>query len=158
LQLGRFQIHREPLDLRALVEERVAMAPPLALGQRILLGGDIPVHVMADRIRVSQVVAHLISNAVKFSPEGGDIEVDVSQRARVGTVSVRDHGIGIPLCSQAHIFERFYRAHADTPQDRGGTGLGLHLSREIVVLHGGFMWFESTEGVGSTFSLSLPPR
>jgi signal transduction histidine kinase len=71
-------------------------------------------------------------------------------------VWVRDHGLGIPADRRARIFERYYRAHAGTPHDYGGLGVGLDLSREIVARHGGRIWFESEEGHGSTFSFSLP--
>jgi signal transduction histidine kinase len=68
---------------------------------------------------------------------------------------VRDHGVGIPRDKQDRIFERFYRAHTDTPHDYGGMGVGLYISREIVRQQGGRMWFESEEGGGSKFCFSL---
>ena len=71
-------------------------------------------------------------------------------------VSVTDHGLGIPLDRQERIFERYYRAHAGTPEDYGGLGLSLDMSREIVTRHGGRIWFESTPGQGSTFHFALP--
>jgi len=69
---------------------------------------------------------------------------------------VKDHGVGIPRDKQRHIFERFYRAHAGTPYDYGGLGIGLFVAHEIVERHGGHLWFESEEGLGSTFSFTLP--
>jgi signal transduction histidine kinase len=71
-------------------------------------------------------------------------------------VSVADEGVGIPIERQAQIFERYYRAHAGTPQDYGGLGLGLEMSREVVERQGGRMWFESNPGAGSTFHFGLP--
>jgi signal transduction histidine kinase len=154
LQLGRFVIHREAVDLGELVAGAVAKAasPP----GRIRVRAGAPVLVSADRLRISQVVTNLLSNAIKFSPDGADVEIDVERRAGEAVVSVRDHGVGIPARSRARVFERFFRAHADTPYDFGGIGLGLYLSKEFVASHGGRIWFESTEGVGSTFSFSLP--
>lgn len=156
LQLGSFVIHREPVALRELARSTIAKATLLAPRHRVILRRGARVTVMADRRRISQVLANLLSNAVKFSPGGGDVEVEVIRTAHEAIMSVRDHGIGIPRQGQAHIFERFYRAHADTPDDRGGTGLGLYLSNEFIASHGGRMWFESAEGAGSTFSFSLP--
>jgi signal transduction histidine kinase len=154
LQLGRFVIHRELLDLGELVAGAIAKtaSPP----GRIRVRARTPVVVSADRLRISQVLANLLSNAIKFSPDGGDIEIELDRRAGEAVVSVRDHGIGIPTRSQSRVFERFFRAHADTPYDFGGIGLGLYLSKEFVASHGGRIWFHSTEGVGSTFSFSLP--
>lgn len=74
-------------------------------------------------------------------------------------VSVADRGVGIPAERQAQLFQRYYRAHAGTPQDYGGLGLGLEMAREVVERHGGRMWFESAPGAGSTFHFALPaPR
>ncbi len=97
-----------------------------------------------------------MSNAIRHSPDGGDVEIDVSRGPRGAIVSVRDHGVGISRRAQTRMFEPFHRPHADTPNDRGGLGLGLYLSGEFVAAHGGRMWFESVEGSGSTFSFSLP--
>jgi PAS domain S-box-containing protein len=156
LQLGRFVIHREPLDLREVVEQVVARSTARERRLHVVLREGAAVPLSADRARISQVLVHLLSNTVRYSPAGADVEVEVREGAREAVVSVRDHGIGIPHGRQSRIFERFYRAHADTPQDRGGMGLGLYLAKQFVVAHGGRMWFESTEGVGSTFSFSLP--
>jgi signal transduction histidine kinase len=111
---------------------------------------------MGDRDRIARVVHSLLDNAVRFSPRGGAIEVRVERGELEARVSVADHGLGIPLDRQARIFERYYRAHAGTPEDYGGLGLSLDLSREIVTRHGGRIWFESTPGEGSTFHFSLP--
>jgi signal transduction histidine kinase len=155
LQLGRFVVHREDLDLRELVRRVIARAPP-QIRERVVLRADAAVTVSADRLRISQVVANLLSNAVKYSQNGGDVVVAITRDDGQAVVSVRDAGIGIPCRRQRRVFERFYRAHADTPCDRGSIGLGLYLSREFVVSHGGRIWFESIEGQGSTFSFSLP--
>lgn len=115
-----------------------------------------PVTVRADRTHLEQVVQRLLDNAVRYSPGGGRVTVRVAQHDAHARLSVTDEGVGIPAAKQGRIFQRFYRAHTDTPYDYGGLGIGLSLSREIVSLHGGRMDFESTEGVGSTFRLELP--
>lgn len=146
----------EPFDLGSLAAEAVdgvrATAPSHDL--RLAVAGPAPV--VADRDRISRVLASLLDNAVRFSPTGGAVDVAVAARDGEATVSVRDHGVGIPADRQAQVFERYYRAHAGTPHDYGGLGLGLETSREIVRRHGGRIWFESEPGAGSTFHFTLP--
>ena len=111
--------------------------------------------VRGDEDRLGQVFVNLVHNAVKFSPDGGDVTIRV--RAGDGEVvaSVTDHGIGIPKRDQPRIFERFYKV--DRARVRGGgTGLGLSIARHVVERHGGRIWLESEEGTGSTFSFAIP--
>ena len=110
----------------------------------------------ADALRLGEVVRTLLDNAVRYSPEGGRILVSCASKDGRAVVSVQDEGVGIPREKQARLFQRFYRAHTDTPHDYGGLGVGLYIAREIVRRHGGQMWFTSEEGQGSTFSFSLP--
>src|SRR5262249_51238135 len=114
--------------------------------------------VFCDRFRVEQALRQLVDNAVRASPDGGEVSVGVELKETDAVVWVKDQGIGIPSERQARIFEPFYRAHAGTSSDRGGLGLGLFLSREIAQKHGGDLWFESSEGRGSTFFLRIPRR
>src|SRR4029077_2898699 len=111
--------------------------------------------VEADELRFKQVVLNLISNAVKFTPDGGSVSIRAS---RVGTelvVTVTDTGIGVAPEDQERIFESFQQGGRGAPREEG-TGLGLTLSRRFVGLWGGRMWLESTPGVGSTFGFSVP--
>lgn len=123
---------------------------------QILVQTDGPVTCKVDRMKVEQVLENLLENAAKYSPEGGIIELSVTSEPERAIVSVRDAGVGIPSHKQDQLFERFYSAHTGTTHDYGGLGLGLYLSREIVTNHGGEMWFESEEGIGSCFHFSLP--
>ena len=106
------------------------------------------------------MIVNLVHNAVKFSPDGGDVTLRVATADDPGpgpevVVSVEDHGIGIPRGSQARVFERFYKV--DRARVRGGgTGLGLSIARHVVEGHGGRIWVVSEEGRGSTFSFALP--
>jgi signal transduction histidine kinase len=114
-----------------------------------------PLHVRGDPQRISQVMSNLISNAIKYSPDGGDVEVSGEKHGDTIRVHIRDHGIGIPGEQQAHIFTKFFRGDASA---RGipGTGLGLTLAREIIEGHGGTIGFTSAANRGSTFWIELP--
>ncbi len=105
--------------------------------------------------RLGQVIINLVHNAVKFSPDGGDVTVRVSVEPPNVVVSVEDHGIGIPRGSQDRVFERFYKV--DRARVRGGgTGLGLSITRHVIEAHSGRIWVVSEEGRGSTFSFAIP--
>jgi two-component system phosphate regulon sensor histidine kinase PhoR len=156
LQHERFVLHRQRFDLGDLAAEVVARMQPTAPRHRLLLERSGPAPVMADRDRIDEVLFNLLDNAIKASPKGGDVETRVYTSAGEAIVSVKDYGVGIPAEKQPHIFERFYQAHAGAPYDRGGMGIGLYLSREIITRHGGRMWFQSELGRGSTFYFSLP--
>ncbi len=156
LRLGGPEMRRETYDLAEQVAEVLARLQSLAAGHRLTLGRREPAPVYADRERMEQVLVNLVDNAVKFSPGGCDVETTVARHGSEVQVSVRDQGLGIPRDKQARVFERYYRAHAGTPEDYGGIGVGLDMSREIVNRHGGRMWFESEPGAGSVFSFTLP--
>ena len=159
LQAGRLELHFEPTDLVALVKRTVARFR-VTSEQHTITVNTMPEHmvVMADPRRIEQVLSNLINNAIKYSPDGGDIEISAQedQKANAALLSVRDHGIGIPAHQQGRIFSRFMRADNAHIYNIGGTGLGLYLCRELVERHGGRIWFESVEGQGSTFCVSLP--
>lgn len=156
LRLGGPELRRETYDLVEQVAEVLARLQALAAGHRLTLASREPAPVYADRERMEQVLVNLVDNAVKFSPGGSDVETTVARLGGEVQVSIRDQGLGIPRDKQARIFERYYRAHAGTPEDYGGIGVGLDMSREIVSRHGGRMWFESEPGAGSVFSFALP--
>jgi len=115
-----------------------------------------PLLIEGDDVRLEQVVQNLISNAIKYSPNGGPIAVQAEQQGHQARLLVRDCGMGIPKNDQPHLFQRFYRAtNADT-QHMSGMGIGLYVVKEIVTLHGGTVAVESCEGAGSTFTVCLP--
>ena len=111
---------------------------------------------VGDRNRIGQVIANLLSNAIKYSPAGGAVTITAIPREGFARVMVSDSGLGIPKDQQAQVFTRFFRVDSSDTREIGGTGLGLALCHEIVTAHGGRIGFESTEGVGSTFSFALP--
>ncbi|MBN8473063.1 PAS domain S-box protein [Corallococcus exiguus] len=158
LQAGRLSLELEPFDLSQLVlETRDRMA---VLSQTHELKVEVPEHLEGtwDRGRLDQVLTNLLSNAIRYSPEGGQVLVRVAAEGDSGVhLSVKDQGVGIPSEKQRLIFERFGRAHGSK---YGGLGLGLTISQGIVEQHGGRIWAESTGtvGQGSTFNVWLPRR
>jgi len=118
---------------------------------------DLP-KVRGDATRLGQVIINLVHNAVKFSPEGGDVTVRTSARGSEVVTSVEDHGIGVPAAARDRIFERFYKVDRARlrAEAGGGTGLGLAIARHVVEQHSGRIWVESEEGAGATFSFALP--
>jgi two-component system phosphate regulon sensor histidine kinase PhoR len=148
LDMGR--IASESTERLRLFAERQGVA------MRLDLADAIPA-VHGDEERLAQVFVNLLHNAVKFSPDGGDVTVTVRAEGARVVSSVADHGVGIPRAAQARIFERFYKVdRARVRGETGGTGLGLAIARHIIEQHGGTIWVESTEGAGSTFSFAVP--
>ena len=168
LQAGRLELHLEPTDLVALVQRIVARFR-VTTDKHIISVHAAQEHLVSevDPRRIEQVVSNLINNAIKYSPTGGDIEIGLHKDEKdkedkkdkvscSAILSVRDSGIGIPANSQGRIFGRFARADNASAANIGGTGLGLYLCRELVERQDGRIWFESVEGKGSTFFVSLP--
>lgn len=157
LQAGRLDLHPEPTDLVALTRYVVKRHQRTTEQHRLALRTSLEhLVVPLDPGRIEQVLSNLLGNAIKYSPQGGPIEVAVWQDREMGeaVLSVRDLGIGIPAHQKARLFGRF--ARADNARQIAGTGLGLYICQAIVELHGGRIWFESIEGRGSTFFLILP--
>ncbi len=115
-----------------------------------------PIYLEIDQDKMTQVLDNIISNALKYSPEGGTVSFQVAESNDEIVVSVRDQGVGIPKDNINRIFERFYRVDKARTRKLGGTGLGLAIAKEMVVAHGGRIWAESEEGVGTTIFFTLP--
>ena len=114
--------------------------------------------IVADERKVRQVVLNLLSNAMKFTPEGGRVSVRAAPGDAETAISVSDTGIGVAAEEQEAIFEEFRQAGGDSAGKREGTGLGLALARRFVELHGGRLWVTSEVGKGSTFTFTVPER
>jgi signal transduction histidine kinase len=153
---GRLELADEQVDLDALLRGEAGLIDEGDGRHRIVVGaGAGPLVVPGDRDRLGQVVSNLLTNAVKYSPEGGRIEIRATRWVGAVRVEVSDEGIGIPAEHQPRLFTKFFRGSA-RESGIAGTGLGLALSREIVEAHGGRMGFTSEPGVGSTFWFELP--
>ena len=112
--------------------------------------------ISADRLRFKQILYNLLSNAVKFTPMLGEIRIDCSRQESCVTITVSDTGVGIPPEEHDAIFEKFHQVRAGAAAAREGTGLGLAIAKRLVERHGGKIWLESTPGLGSQFSFTLP--
>jgi signal transduction histidine kinase len=161
IQAGRFELEREPVDLLPLVREvleRFELRGEECL-RFVLEAPDTPVEGVWDGPRLEQVVTNLLSNAVRYSPQGGIVRVGFHLTEESVELRVRDEGIGIPPESLATLFQPFVRASNATSRHFGGLGLGLFICREIVQRHGGSIWAESPgPHQGSCFHVLLPRR
>lgn len=159
MQSGAMKFAFAPVDLAELSVRAIESMAGLAAQQKVRFEPTVPgeaVTVRGDSDRLTQVLTNLLSNAAKFSPEGGHVDVTVSAAGPRARLSVRDRGAGIPLEFQDRIFGKFAQADASDTRQKGGTGLGLAICKEIVERHGGRIWFESTVGEGATFHVELP--
>ena len=158
LDTGRVMLETEPFDPVELVDRVVeatrAYAPPAVTVERSV-GLEVP-RVDADRDKVRQVLVNLVENAIKYSPDGGRIEIRVDVHDDSILFSVSDEGLGIPADEQSRVFEKFYRLDPQMTRGVGGTGLGLYICNELVTRMGGHIWVESVTGEGSTFLFELP--
>ncbi|HET9222251.1 MAG TPA: GAF domain-containing sensor histidine kinase, partial [Roseiflexaceae bacterium] len=157
LQAGQLSIERAPVDLGGLIQ-RVVEEAQTGLERHTLayVPPNDQLAIVGDELRLEQVIQNLVQNAIKYSPEGGPVEVRAVRRGTMACISVTDQGIGIPQAALSRLFTRFYRAPNVDPQHISGMGVGLYVVKEIVSLHGGEVEAESQEGVGSTFTICLP--
>jgi signal transduction histidine kinase len=147
---------RQPVELESIVLDAVEEARHLTTGQQLKLGWLDAVQVAGNADRLKQLVLILLDNAIKYTPPGGQISVDLTQDATVIRLLVADSGVGIPAEALPHVFERFYRADPARARDPGGTGLGLPIARWIVEQHKGQISLTSTPGQGTTATVLLP--
>ena len=159
VEAGRMELELSPVHLASIVEHGVTMIRERALSHGIEISVDIAPDVgvmQADELRMKQVVMNLLTNAVKFTPDGGVITVVAERIGEFVEVKVRDTGVGIPAGDQERIFDAFQQGARNGLAAEEGTGLGLTLTKRIVELHGGRMHLTSRPGEGSTFTLCIP--
>jgi len=159
LDSGLVLLDLRPDDLRAAVESAVEQTATAAERRGVALSAelpDAPIRIRHDPQRIGQVVANLAANAIKFTPRGGSVVVDVAGTADGARIEVIDTGVGIEPAELPHIFERFYRGSRLNEARGSGSGLGLAIVHSIVDMHGGRIEVESRIGSGTRFTVSLP--
>ncbi|RMG72031.1 MAG: hypothetical protein D6710_05335, partial [Nitrospirae bacterium] len=184
IEVGKMELHKEYVNIRELIERSLVMIKQKSIKHGLKVSTsieEIPDVVVVDEKKIKQVLFNLLTNAAKFTPDGGNIKVEASvvnkkwiaenvpalfkedvynsisqDVERYIRVSVADTGIGIKADSIKKIFEPFQQEDSSTSRRFGGTGLGLALSAEIIRLHGGAIWVESTLGKGSRFTFVIP--
>ena len=158
LDSGRMEYEREPVDLAEIVNEVLINIEGHARRRAITLHDSVErtQRLTGDAEKLRRMVTNLVSNAIKYTREGGQVYVDLRQSDGHLQLSVRDTGIGIPADQMPYLFERFRRVRRTDGTDAVGTGLGLSIVREFAQAHGGQIEVRSEEGIGSTFTVTLP--
>ena len=156
IQTGKLNFSKESFRLDELVKETVNELGDITNNQKLAIVKSTQVQVSADRFRIYQVLTNLITNAVKYSGEGKNINVKVEKKAGKAIVSVQDFGIGIAKDQLKKVFDRLYQVTDPKEKTFPGLGMGLYISKEIMRRHKGNIWVESEKGKGSTFFFSLP--
>lgn len=157
LEAGKIELNPQPLDLSQVIARVVKnMAGQTSSHEfGVSFGGQVPL-VLADADRTEEVLTNLLDNAIKYSPDGGMISIDVRQVGDSVVTSVADPGVGIPQSELDKVFEKFYRVDLSDARETYGHGLGLYIAKRLLEAQGGKIWVRSTLGRGSTFSFSLP--
>jgi two-component system phosphate regulon sensor histidine kinase PhoR len=159
LESGRNHLELTKFDVNLVVEDAVSTVIPQAKQRDVRLSPDLPaggVVLEADKSRVRQILVNLVANAVKFTPAGGSVRVELKQEVGQVRFSVIDTGIGIPAQDLPHIFDRFFRVTRGRSRLQGGSGLGLTIAKQVIDAHRGTIDVQSTEGQGTTFTFCLP--
>ena len=159
IQSGGLPLDLNEVDLNDLIARAGEAAKPFAVSKHIDLDIDTEpelVATQADAERLGQVLDNLVSNAIKYTPDGGGVSIKMTHTDDAATIAVSDTGIGIPEGEQAQMFGRFFRTSNARDSGIEGSGLGLAITRGIVEAHGGTIGFDSVEGVGTTFRLTVP--
>jgi signal transduction histidine kinase len=160
VQMDDTEFKMETVTLNQVVQETTddAMALADANSQLLIVGLPTePIHVRADRDKLSMALTNILNNAIKFTPEGGVISVEAEVRPREAWVRIRDNGIGLPHDQLERVFDQFYQVEDHMTRRRGGLGLGLAIAKSVVEKHGGRIWADSSgPGQGSAFTFTLP--
>lgn len=154
-----YQLTLQNVDFHQYLHETVDRFEMIAKEKNVTFKRKLPAfpsEVQIDKDKITQVIDNIVSNALKYSPEGATITVSLVNQGKNIRVGVADQGVGIPRESQAKIFERFYRVDKARARNVGGTGLGLAIAKELVHAHGGKIWVQSTYGNGTTIYFTLP--
>jgi PAS domain S-box-containing protein len=156
IESGKLELHKTEFDPSLLADEAVQDVRQTTMRHAIIVNTEVEGTLHADRDRIGQVLLNLLTNAVKYSPDGTPIEVNISSSDNHVVFSITDHGIGIDQNEHTRIFERFYRVEGKNEQTYPGFGIGLFIASEIIQRHNGTISVKSEKGKGSTFIFTLP--
>jgi len=155
LAAGEIRLTPEPMDVNEMIEEQIAMLAPISRNHHLIFLPGAIQSVVADRKQIGRVTTNIISNSMKYSPDGGDIIISTSETEDSIKVCVQDFGVGIPVAMKDKIFDRYFRVENPATQTASGIGLGLYITKGIIEQHKGAIHVESEEGKGSTFCFTL---
>lgn len=153
---GKLHFYMETFNLEQVLEDTVEGIRPAVRTHRLIFKSTASLPVYGDRFRIYQVITNLLTNAIKYSPREKKIVISAKKNKNDATVSVRDYGIGIAHDKQQKIFDKLYQVTDPKEKTFPGLGIGLYISKEIVMRHNGKMWVKSEKGKGATFYFSLP--
>ena len=158
IEAGRLELRYELFSIEAVIAEAISSVQPRATAKCLEIATDISITapVWADRLRFKQILHNLLTNAIKFTPNGGRVRVDAADCGHFAEISVRDTGIGIPEDQQQAVFDKFYQVRAGIQGGHEGTGLGLAITKRLVDQHGGTISLKSEPGNGTCFTFSIP--
>jgi PAS domain S-box-containing protein len=156
IETGKLELNKTEFDLGDLVEEIVGDVRLTTSKHAIVVNNDFSGKIYGDKDRIAQVLMNLLTNAIKYSPDASQVDVNVDMENKNAVVQVKDHGIGIDKKFHKKIFERFYRVEGKSEQTYPGFGIGLFIASEIVQRHHGTISVESEKGKGSVFTVTLP--
>ncbi len=162
IESGTIAIRLGSINIDKAVQEVVKELSLQAIGKSIKLSlkvsGEASKNIRTDKLILKEVLTNVMSNAIKYTPEGGSVKTTIKLRDDDVMISVKDTGWGIPKYSQDQIFSKFFRAHNIVKRETSGTGLGLYLVKGLIDTIGGKIWFKSQEGAGTQFYITLPRR
>jgi signal transduction histidine kinase len=158
IEAGRLELRLEVFHIGGVIEEAISSVRTRAAAKSLGIETDISIAgpVFADRLRFKQILHNLLTNAIKFTPEGGSIRVEATHGGPFAEIAVSDTGIGIPADQQQAVFDKFYQVHSGIQGGREGTGLGLAITKRLVEQHGGSISLESEPGNGTRLTFTIP--
>ncbi|MGQ9475024.1 MAG: GAF domain-containing protein [Actinomycetota bacterium] len=157
IESGRLELKKREFDMVKLAEIVVEKLRSQSVKHTLVLSAQCPSAIVyADPDKIEQVLVNLLDNAIKYSPQGGEVRLEIHTQRHLVRCSVTDFGVGIPAEHLPHVFEKFHRVDNRSTREVYGTGLGLYVSKNIVEAHGGNIWVRSEPGLGSTFYFTLP--
>jgi two-component system cell cycle sensor histidine kinase PleC len=160
IEAGQMRVESEPVDLTPLIEESLRLTSVTAREKAISIHQKFcdDLEIVGDRRALKQILLNILSNAVKFTNEGGHVELRAKRMSKGVVLTIADTGIGIPETSLSKIGQPFEQVQSQYAKSKGGSGLGLAISRSLIALHGGTMRIRSRIGEGTVVSLRIPDR